>query len=109
MLTLNGIRTSRPYSISSSPDETAYYDITIRRVEGGFVSHYLLDSTKIGNTMQISSPAGNFIHNPIIHIINLFYCRGSGITPFKSMIQHAVNTGISRIYGLSMETKIQKK
>ena len=101
---IDGIRTSRPYSISSSPDETAYYDITIRRVEGGFVSHYLLDSTKIGNTLQISSPAGNFIHNPIIHSNELvFIAGGSGITPFKSMIQHAVNTGISRdiwlIYG----------
>ncbi|MEJ5363414.1 MAG: iron-sulfur cluster-binding domain-containing protein [Spirochaetota bacterium] len=100
----NGIRTSRPYSISSSPDEIAYYDITVRRVEGGLVSNYLLDSITIGDSLQISGPAGNFYHNPIIHSKKLVYIAGgSGVTPFKSMIQHAINTGSEKeiwlIYG----------
>ncbi|MDH7553185.1 MAG: iron-sulfur cluster-binding domain-containing protein [Spirochaetota bacterium] len=101
---INGIRTSRPYSISSSPDEIAYYDITVRRVEGGLVSNHLLDSITIGDSLQISGPAGNFYHNPIIHGTKLVcIAGGSGVTPFKSMIQHAVNTGTEReiwlIYG----------
>ena len=101
---VNGIRTSRPYSISSSPDEIAYYDITVRRVEGGMVSHYLLDSISIGDSLQVSAPAGNFYHNPIIHSNKLvLIAGGSGVTPFKSMIQHAINTGNEKemwlIYG----------
>lgn len=101
---VNGIRTSRPYSISSSPDEIAYYDITIRRVAGGIVSHYLLDSISIGDSLQISAPAGNFYHNPIIHSNKLvLIAGGSGVTPFKSMIQHTINTGSEKeiwlIYG----------
>lgn len=101
---VDGVRTSRPYSISSSPDEIAYYDITIRRVEGGMISNYLLDKIRIGDSLQISSPAGNFYHNPIIHS-NKIVCiaGGSGVTPFKSMIQHTINTGTEReiwlIYG----------
>lgn len=91
---VNGIRTSRPYSISSPPDSAAYYDITIRRVADGFVSNYLLDGAAIGNSLQISAPAGNFYRNPIVHGSRLvFIAGGSGITPFKSMVQHAVNTG----------------
>jgi ferredoxin-NADP reductase len=31
-VTLAGVRTARPYSIASSPAQTAYYDITVRRV-----------------------------------------------------------------------------
>ena len=38
---IDGVRTSRPYSISSSPTQTAYYDLTIGRVKDGFVSNYL--------------------------------------------------------------------
>ena len=34
-LEVGGIRTSRPYSISSQPKQVGYYDITIRRVENG--------------------------------------------------------------------------
>ncbi|MCX8123558.1 MAG: iron-sulfur cluster-binding domain-containing protein [Spirochaetes bacterium] len=101
---VGGIRTTRPYSISSSPDEIAYYDITVRRVDGGLVSSYLLDTIKIGDSLQISAPAGNFYHNPIIHSNKVVYIAGgSGVTPFKSMIQHVINTGTEReiwlIYG----------
>jgi len=44
---IGGVRTSRPYSISSPPTQTAYYDITVRRVPDGFVSIYLLDEERI--------------------------------------------------------------
>ena len=33
LLEIGAIRTSRPYSISSPPNQTGYYDVTIRRVE----------------------------------------------------------------------------
>ena len=42
---IGGIRTGRPYSISSSPRQTAYYDITVRKIENGFVSAYLFDQS----------------------------------------------------------------
>ena len=42
-LEIGGIRTSRPFSISSPPNQTGYYDITVKRVENGLVSNYLLD------------------------------------------------------------------
>ncbi len=44
-----GIRTSRAYSISSSPTQLGYYDITIRSVEDGFVSSYFLDEVRVGD------------------------------------------------------------
>jgi len=101
---LAGIRSSRPYSIASSPAQTAYYDVTVRRVEDGFVSNYLLDEVKIGDTFTSTSPAGLFYYNPLFHGKDLvFLAGGSGITPFMSMIREVTDRGLARkitlIYG----------
>ncbi|MEA2102182.1 MAG: FAD-binding oxidoreductase [Thermodesulfobacteriota bacterium] len=98
------IRTSRPYSIASSPTQTAYYDITVRRVKDGFVSNYLLDEVKVGDTFESSSPAGLFTHNPLFHSKEaVFLAGGSGITPLMSMIRDVTDRGLDRrihlIYG----------
>jgi len=91
------IRTSRAYSISSPPNQTAFYDITVRRVENGLVSGFLLDRVKIGDRLESSGPAGNFYHNPIIHDNTVVYLAGgSGITPFMSMIREIVQRGMDR-------------
>ena len=92
-----GIRTSRPYTISSPPNQTGYYDITIRRVEGGLVSSYLLDEVKTGDLLESSGPAGNFYHNPLFHDKTMVYLAGgSGVTPFMSMIRETVECGLDR-------------
>jgi len=96
-LEVGGIRTSRPYSISSQPNQVGYYDITIRRVENGLVSNYLLDETKRGDTLSSSGPAGNFYFNPLIHQRTMVcIAGGSGITPFMSMIREITECGLDR-------------
>jgi len=96
-LKIGGIRTSRPYSISSQPNQVGYYDITIRRVENGLVSNYLLDDVKRGDTLISSGPAGSFYFNPLIHQKTIVcIAGGSGITPFMSMIREIVECGLDR-------------
>lgn len=101
---LKGIRTSRPYSISSAPNQTGFYDITVRRIENGFVSSYLNDHVQKGDPLSGTSPSGNFYYNPLFHGKDLvFLAGGSGITPFMSMIREVVDRGLDRqihlIYG----------
>ncbi|MGB4702420.1 MAG: FAD-binding oxidoreductase [Syntrophomonadaceae bacterium] len=101
---INGVRTGRPYSISSPPNQIAYYDITVRRVPNGFVSSYLLDQVKVGDILESTGPAGQFYYNPLIHGKDLvFLAGGSGITPFMSMIREATDRMLDRkihlIYG----------
>ena len=101
---ISNVRTSRPYTISSPPNQTAYYEITVRRVENGFVSAYLLDEVKVGDTFESTSPTGRFCYNPIFHGDDLvFVAGGSGITPFKSMIREVTDRRLDRrvclIYG----------
>jgi ferredoxin-NADP reductase len=96
-LEIGGIRTSRPYSISSQPNQTGFYDITVRRVENGLVSNYLLDEVKRGDTLTSSGPAGNFYFNPLVHKkIMVCIAGGSGITPFMSMIREIIECGLDR-------------
>ena len=108
---IGGVRTSRPYSISSPPTQTAYYDITVRRVSDGFVSIRLLDETEAGQRFTSTSPAGMFYHNPLFHGDDLvFIAGGSGITPFMSMIREVTDRGLDRtihlVYGSRQEDDI---
>jgi ferredoxin-NADP reductase/ferredoxin len=86
-VTINGVHTARPYAISSAPQSREFYDLTVKRVEGGFVSNFLLDKVQIGDQLQSSGPMGTFYHNPLFHGDDLvFIAGGSGIAPARSMI-----------------------
>jgi ferredoxin-NADP reductase len=96
-LEVGGIRTSRPYSISSAPNQTGYYDITVRRMKGGLVSNYLLDEARQGDPLQSSGPEGRFYYNPLFHDRTMVcLAGGSGITPFMSMVREVVECGLGR-------------
>jgi len=106
-----GIRTSRPYSIASSPTQIGHYEIMVRRVEDGFVSNYLLDELKPGNKLMSSSPSGNFHYNPLFHGDKLaFIAGGSGITPFMSIIRELADKNLGRrlhlFYGSRVEDDV---
>jgi len=108
---INSVRTSRPYSISSAPNQTGFYDITVRCVEDGFVSPYLNDQIQVGDSLSSTSPTGNFYYNPLFHGKDLvFLAGGSGITPFMSMIREVTDRGLTRqihlIYGSRKEDDI---
>ncbi len=106
-----GVRTSRPYSIASSPTQTGYYEIAVRRVEDGFVSNYLLDELKPGDQLESSAPSGNFHYNPLFSGNQLaLIAGGSGITPFMSMIRELADKNLSRrlhlLYGCRVEDDV---
>ncbi len=100
---IDGVLTSRPYSISSRPG-SPYYDLTVRRAPGGFVSHYLLDEVKPGDAFAATAPHGNFYHERVVDGDNLvFLAGGSGITPFMSIIRDVLErelpVDIQLVYG----------
>jgi ferredoxin-NADP reductase len=106
-----GIRTSRPYSLASSPAQRGYYEIAVRRVHDGFVSDYLLEQVNVGQKFESTSPAGQFYHNPLFHGSDLvFLAGGSGITPFMSMIREVTDRDLDRriylLYGNRVEEDI---
>ena len=88
---IDGTETARPYAISSAPQERGFYDLTIKRVADGFVSHFLLDDVEVGDQFQSTGPMGTFYHNPLFHGDDLvFLAGGSGIAPARSMILNMI-------------------
>ena len=87
-VTINGMPVTRAYSISSSPKASleGKYELTIKLVDGGLVSRYILDNWQVGTEVTVSAPEGNFEYQPLRDaktVIGL--AGGSGITPFLSM------------------------
>lgn len=86
--TINGMPVTRAYSISSSPKDSleGKYVLTIKLVEGGLVSRYILDTWTVGTEVEVSAPAGNFEYQPLRDAKKVIcLAGGSGITPFVSM------------------------
>ncbi len=107
---IDGVRTARPYSISSAPNQIAYYDITVGRVADGFVSAYLLDQVKAGDSLESTGPAGHFYYNPLNHGKDLvFLAGGTGITPFMSMIREVTDRVLDRKIHLFYGSRSQQE
>jgi ferredoxin-NADP reductase len=84
---VDGVLTSRPYSIASPPGSDTL-ELTVRDKPGGFVAPYLLNEVQVGDELETTGPAGNFYHEPLIDGDELvFLAGGSGITPFMSIIR----------------------
>ena len=87
-LNIGGMEVNRAYSLSSSPSAAweGFYELTIKYVEDGLVSRYILDNWKEGDPVEISGPAGFFTWDRLRDapaVIGI--AGGSGITPFLSM------------------------
>lgn len=87
-LDIEGMLVNRAYSISSSPKNAleGFYELTIKSVNDGLVSCYILDHWKEGDEVEVSGPSGFFTYSPIRDADTVIgIAGGSGITPFLSM------------------------
>ncbi len=108
---INGVRTLRPYSIVSSPNQLGYYELGVRKKEGGFVSPYLFNEVKVGDIFETTEPLGELYYNPLFHGNNLvFIAGGCGVTPFMSMLRYfselALPHKITLIFGCVTEKDV---
>ena len=79
----------RSYSMSSAPGIDRSLTVTVKRVQGGVVSNWLLDTLNVGDTIEATKPAGVFCPQPTPRRL-LAFCGGSGITPVMSMAKHVL-------------------
>ncbi|MFX1279396.1 MAG: FAD-binding oxidoreductase [Promethearchaeota archaeon] len=110
---VNGVKITRPYSISSSPKDAleGFYEITIRREEEGFLTNYIWQNWKIGTKIESSGPEGYFYYEPLRDLKNIVgIAGGSGITPFRSWIKNIIDEeseiDLILLYGSSDEEDI---
>lgn len=87
-LEIGAVKLTRPYSLSSSPREAleGRYALTIKRVDGGLATNYILDNWAVGTEVKVSEPLGVFTYEPLRDAKTIIgIAGGSGITPFRSL------------------------
>lgn len=94
-LKIGNMNISRPYSLASSPREAleGHYMLTIRRVDDGIASQFMLDNWQVGTEVIASEPLGVFTYEPLRDAKTILCLSGgSGVTPFRSLAK-AVSDG----------------
>lgn len=86
--TINGKKVNRPYTISSSPAQPDYCEITVKREEKGLVSRHLHDTLREGDIINISAPAGRFIFDGTQASSVVLIAGGVGITPLMAIARY---------------------
>jgi 3-ketosteroid 9alpha-monooxygenase subunit B len=88
-LQIDDVEQLRSYSMSSTPGIDRSLTVTVKRVEGGVVSNWLLDNLKVGDIIEATKPAGVFCPQLTSRRL-LAFCGGSGITPVMSIAKHVL-------------------
>ena len=84
----------RNYSIASWPDGTNNLELIITYLEGGAMSEYLFKEAKIGDEFVYRGPMGVFTLPETIDRDIFFVSTGSGISPFRSMVNYIAENGV---------------
>lgn len=85
---IGGARMNRSYSISSSPTEREYVDLTIKREPRGAVSRHIVDLLKVGDLIEAGGPAGKFTFDGTEAESVVLISAGVGITPMVSITRY---------------------
>jgi CDP-4-dehydro-6-deoxyglucose reductase len=76
----------RSYSIASWPDGTNVFELLVVLLEGGLGTTYLFEEVTIGSELMLRGPQGVFTLPETIEKDFFFICTGTGIAPFRSML-----------------------
>ncbi len=124
IVTVEGKKLRRAYSMSSSPTKDASIAVTVKRLPNGQVSNYLNDHVKAGDVIEVMEPMGHFVYEPKPAKSKslfsfgggdkgrqlVFFGAGSGVTPLMSMLKTALpaepQARITLFYGSRTETNI---
>lgn len=84
----------RSYSISSWPDGGNVFELVIVLDQQGLGTPYLFEQVTVGTEIPFRGPQGVFTLKEPIEEDVVLVCTGTGIAPFRSMIQHLHRNGI---------------
>ena len=99
----------RAYSITSPPEERQRISLIIKLVQVGVVTNWFW-SLKCGDRFRVHGPFGKFILPERMDFDIVFVATGTGIAPFRSMIQRVLRGGFRRkmwlLFGVRYESMI---
>ena len=103
---IDGEEVRRPYSICTTP-HSSRLGVGIKHVEGGRFSTHALANLAVGDSIDVMTPQGRFVHadqNDDAAGDILLLAAGSGVTPILSIAETALATGhpgtrVTLVYG----------
>lgn len=102
----------RAYSIASPPFWKGSIDLCLKLVKGGYATTYFW-GLKEGDNVQIQGPLGRFTPRHPLPKTLIYVSTGTGIAPFRSMIQDLLAKGVPNeiwnIFGNRYEDEILYK
>ncbi len=95
-LPLNSKVHTRAYSIASAPTYSNVFELIIVLKEDGLGTPYLWENVRIGSKIPVTKAIGKFMGaRPTSFDTDLcFVCTGTGIAPFRAIIQDILNHNI---------------
>ncbi|GMU78034.1 MAG: ferredoxin [Acidimicrobiia bacterium] len=94
---IDGEPVVRCYSMSSSPERGEPFTTTVKRVPGGRMSNWMIDTLAPGDRIEVMRPAGLFVlHERDTPIVA--FSGGSGITPVMSIVKSALTATAREIH-----------
>lgn len=91
---VEGRHYTRTYTISSPPErDDGCFTITVKKIDGGRLSHHIVRHLKVGDFIPVGLPQGDFYLPDASPIQPLFITAGSGITPAMSMLRSLISQG----------------
>ena len=85
---------ARNYSLSSWPDGTNKLEIIVTNLIGGQMCDYLFNRAKVGDEVMYRGPMGIFTLPEVIDRDIYFVSTGSGISPFRSMLNYIADNKV---------------
>lgn len=114
---IDGKQVYRSYSLCSAPRIDKHLSVTVKRVKDGFISNYLNDYLKEGDSLPATLSRSQFLYSTeqsvpeVKHLILI--SAGSGITPILSILKTALHAysdiSVHLLYGSRQENKILHK
>lgn len=109
-LNINGEELRRSYSICTSPYSEKELRVAVKEVNGGKASTFINRNLKVGDSMEVMTPMGNFYSslsggNKKHYVL---FAGGSGITPMLSILKSVLyvekQSTVTLIYANKNET-----
>ena len=86
---------TRSYSIASYDSGKNTFELLIVKLEGGALTTMLFEQIKEGDPLEAKGPYGHFLLPSEIANDLFFICTGTGLAPFRSMLDLIIQQNLS--------------
>lgn len=91
---LSGRTVWKMLTISSSPTESQFLDVSLQLTPGDPVANYLFQNVHVGDWLKLAGPQGDFYFDPELHTEPIvLISSGAGIIPMISIARFLEATG----------------